>query len=363
MKSVSMKQRIWVGKNIIKGQRDATGSCIQTWRKLAKAEPTVHKDPAFDDLDDIVDDVIDYMESEDAQDEWRTSSVVLEEKESTQKGVILKFFGIYDQSTAKQKGDEIKDAKGFNRPRATSTRSVLTLKPLPKIDPKDKGKKVLEEEAESDAESEGVDEELKKGGFLAQQRCFYNQKQHQLRELSKKPNNTYQKHGVIHMLVEKGILSPKKLLQRMLDLDWRLKRKSTADYIGIGLVKANASGKDSPNPFMVDNLPKNCMVLNSPCFTVKSWLVQDQTVPEVKGTSSSTTNSHNVAFLSSSSTNSATRAVNTAQGVNTASTQGVADSLTTVENLSDAVIYSFFAIQPSIPQLDNEDLQQINLMI
>ncbi|GJX17826.1 ribonuclease H-like domain-containing protein [Tanacetum coccineum] len=42
---------------------------------------------------------------------------------------------------------------------------------------------------------------------------------------------------------------------------------------------------------------------------------------EVKGTSSSTTNSHNVAFLSSSSTNSATRAVNTAQGVNTASTQ------------------------------------------
>ncbi|GJR88353.1 ribonuclease H-like domain-containing protein [Tanacetum coccineum] len=54
---------------------------------------------------------------------------------------------------------------------------------------------------------------------------------------------------------------------------------------------------------------------------------------EVKGTSSSTTNSHNVAFLSSSSTNSATRAVNTAQGVNTASTQGAADSSTTIENL------------------------------
>ncbi|GKG61200.1 hypothetical protein Tco_0618925, partial [Tanacetum coccineum] len=43
-------------------------------------------------------------------------------------------------------------------PRATSTRSVLTLKPLPKIDPKDKGKKVLEEEAEPDAELEGVEE-------------------------------------------------------------------------------------------------------------------------------------------------------------------------------------------------------------
>ncbi|GKB95063.1 ribonuclease H-like domain-containing protein [Tanacetum coccineum] len=54
---------------------------------------------------------------------------------------------------------------------------------------------------------------------------------------------------------------------------------------------------------------------------------------EVKGTSSSTTNSHNVTFLSFSSTNSATKIVNTAQGVNTASTQGVA----TVENLSDAI--------------------------
>ncbi|GJV56697.1 hypothetical protein Tco_1457702 [Tanacetum coccineum] len=64
--------------------------------------------------------------------------------------------------------------------------------------------------------------------------------------------------------------------------------------------------------------------------------------------------------VSNQSTNSATRAVNTAQGVNTASTQGAADSSTTVENLSDVVIYSFFASQPSIPQLDNEDLQQIN---
>ncbi|GJT07462.1 uncharacterized mitochondrial protein-like protein [Tanacetum coccineum] len=50
-------------------------------------------------------------------------------------------------------------------------------------------------------------------------------------------------------------------------------------------------------------------------------------------------------FLSSSSINSATRGVNTAQGVNTASTQGAADSSTTVENLSDVVIYSFFASQ------------------
>ncbi|GJY47100.1 hypothetical protein Tco_0436163, partial [Tanacetum coccineum] len=43
-------------------------------------------------------------------------------------------------------------------------------------------------------------------------------------------------------------------------------------------------------------------------------------------------------FLSSSSTN---REVNTAQGVNTASTQGAADSSTTVENLSDAVEHCY----------------------
>ncbi|GKE43918.1 hypothetical protein Tco_1471202, partial [Tanacetum coccineum] len=68
---------------------------------------------------------------------------------------------------------------------------------------------------------------------------------------------------------------------------------------------------------------------------------------EVKGTSSSTTNLHNVAFLSSSSTNSATKSINTTQGINTASTQCAADSSTTVKNLCDVVIYSFFASQPS----------------
>ncbi|GKB03149.1 putative ribonuclease H-like domain-containing protein [Tanacetum coccineum] len=66
----------------------------------------------------------------------------------------------------------------------------------------------------------------------------------------------------------------------------------------------------------------------------------------VKGTSSSTTNSQNVAFLSFSSTNSATRAINIAQGVNNTSTQDAADGSITVKNLSDAVIYSLFANQP-----------------
>ncbi|GKE00983.1 hypothetical protein Tco_1388966 [Tanacetum coccineum] len=53
-------------------------------------------------------------------------------------------------SREKEKGVELKDIEEADRPRPTSTRSLLTLKPLPKIDPKDKGKKKIEEEDESD---------------------------------------------------------------------------------------------------------------------------------------------------------------------------------------------------------------------
>nr|GEY43451.1 copia protein [Tanacetum cinerariifolium] len=41
--------------------------------------------------------------------------------------------------------------------------------------------------------------------------------------------------------------------------------------------------------------------------------------------------------------------------------KGAADSSKTIENLSDALIYSFFSSQLSITQLDREDLQQIHL--
>ncbi|GJY41932.1 ribonuclease H-like domain-containing protein [Tanacetum coccineum] len=81
---------------------------------------------------------------------------------------------------------------------------------------------------------------------------------------------------------------------------------------------------------------------------------------EVKGTLSSSSNTQNVAFVSSNSTNSTNKVVNTAHGVTTASTQATVVNSTTIDNLSDAVICAFFASQPNSPQLDNEDLQQIN---
>ncbi|GJX66084.1 hypothetical protein Tco_0300427 [Tanacetum coccineum] len=69
-------------------------------------------------------------------------------------------------SREKEKGVELKDVENIERPRPTSTRSLLTLKPLPKIDPKDKGKKKIKED-ESDIESEDINESEKKFKMLA----------------------------------------------------------------------------------------------------------------------------------------------------------------------------------------------------
>ncbi|GJT97531.1 putative ribonuclease H-like domain-containing protein [Tanacetum coccineum] len=202
-------------------------------RKSAKAEPSVHKDPLFDEMPE---DTLDYMETEDAQDVGRTRDVVDEEKENvedvlstaqqkvstdkekvstnrpivstdgskvstnkekdsidrtdqstddqTEGGratqttqtptstifgddetiaqVLLNMFQAKAVSKEKEKGVEFKDIEETKRPRPTSTRSLLTLKPLPKIDPKDKGKKKIKEEDESESESDGIPEAEKK---------------------------------------------------------------------------------------------------------------------------------------------------------------------------------------------------------
>ncbi|GJX85609.1 hypothetical protein Tco_0336383, partial [Tanacetum coccineum] len=182
---------------------------MKSGRKSAKAEPLVHKDPLFDELPD---DILDYMDTEDAQDVGRTRDVVNEEKETADDKVstedalstaqqkvstdrpnvstdrpkvntdkekdstVSPYEGTDDQtggrsatpttptttptmfgddetiaqvllnmsqakavSREKEKGVELKAVDETKRPRPTSTRSLLTLKPLPKIDPKDKG--------------------------------------------------------------------------------------------------------------------------------------------------------------------------------------------------------------------------------
>ncbi|GJT29021.1 hypothetical protein Tco_0909296 [Tanacetum coccineum] len=82
--------------------------------------------------------------------------------------------------------------------------------------------------------------------------------------------------------------------------------------------------------------------------------------PEVKGISSSSTSTQNMAFVSSNNSGSTNEAVNTAHEVSAASTQANAANPINVDNLSDVVICAFFASQPSSPQLANEDLQQLH---
>nr|GEZ34295.1 hypothetical protein [Tanacetum cinerariifolium] len=64
-------------------------------------------------------------------------------------------------------------------------------------------------------------------------------------------------------------------------------------------------------------------------------------------------NSQNLAFVSSTPADSTNDSVSSAVNVS-------ASNLPNVDSLSNAVIYSFFASQSSSPQLDNEDLKQID---
>ncbi|GKE39601.1 ribonuclease H-like domain-containing protein [Tanacetum coccineum] len=80
---------------------------------------------------------------------------------------------------------------------------------------------------------------------------------------------------------------------------------------------------------------------------------------EVKGTATSSSNSQNVAFVSTTSPN-ITNELNTAYRISTASTQvSTASSQVSTANLSDATVYAFLANQPNGSQLVHEDLEQI----
>ncbi|GJU76111.1 putative ribonuclease H-like domain-containing protein [Tanacetum coccineum] len=246
MKNVSLKQRL-ARKRSSKQQWVHKESVSKQGREFPKGEPTVHKDPLFDE---IPEDSLDYIETEDAQDEERTKDEVDEKKENaedvlstaqqrvstdkekvstdrpivstvgskvstdrqkdstddqnegtdeqsegtdenTEEGratqttqpptstifgddetiaqVLLNMSQAKAVSREKEKGVELKILKieETERPRPTLTRSLLTLKPLPKIDPKDKGKKKIEEEDESESESDGIPEADKKFKQLA----------------------------------------------------------------------------------------------------------------------------------------------------------------------------------------------------
>ncbi|GKE52940.1 putative reverse transcriptase domain-containing protein, partial [Tanacetum coccineum] len=79
---------------------------------------------------------------------------------------------------------------------------------------------------------------------------------------------------------------------------------------------------------------------------------------DIKGSSGSSLNSHNVAFLSAEDTSS-NNDVNTANSISTVlghNSQGQASS----SSYTDDIMFSFFANQSNSPQLDDEDLEQID---
>ncbi|GJT94721.1 putative ribonuclease H-like domain-containing protein [Tanacetum coccineum] len=121
------------------------------------------------------------------------------------------------------------------------------------------------------------------------------------------------------------------------DANLKLLRSLPLAWNNIALIMRNKSDLDTMS---MDDLYNNLKVYEA----------------EIKGQSSSSSNSQNVAFVSLENTCSTNEAVNTAHEVSTASSQGQASSLI----YADDVMFSFFANQSNIPQLDNEDLEQID---
>nr|GEY78349.1 hypothetical protein [Tanacetum cinerariifolium] len=81
---------------------------------------------------------------------------------------------------------------------------------------------------------------------------------------------------------------------------------------------------------------------------------------EVKSSSSASTTTQNIAFVSSSNTDSTNEPVSDAASVSAVSAKIHVSPLPNVDSLSNVVIYSFFASQSNSPQLDNDDLKQID---
>ncbi|GJW53317.1 ribonuclease H-like domain-containing protein [Tanacetum coccineum] len=121
------------------------------------------------------------------------------------------------------------------------------------------------------------------------------------------------------------------------DANLKLLRSLPLAWNNIALIMRNKSDLDE---LSMDDLYNNLKVYEA----------------EIKSQSSSSSNSQNVAFVSSDDTRSTNEAVNTAHDVPVARLKGQASSST----YADDVMFSFFVNQSNSPQLDNKDLEQID---
>nr|GFC21986.1 hypothetical protein [Tanacetum cinerariifolium] len=81
---------------------------------------------------------------------------------------------------------------------------------------------------------------------------------------------------------------------------------------------------------------------------------------KAKHSSSQGSDSHNLAFVSTTQADSTNDLVSDAVSVSAVGAKLSTSTLPNVHSLSNAIIYSFFASQSLSPQLDNEDLKQID---
>nr|GFA85647.1 hypothetical protein [Tanacetum cinerariifolium] len=115
---------------------------------------------------------------------------------------------------------------------------------------------------------------------------------------------------------------------------------------------------DSPVP---TRIVKGVLQPVAPITAEQRLAQKNELKARVKQSSSTSTASQNLAFMSSSHTDSTTDSVSTAASVSAACAKLHASPLPNVDSLRNAVIYPFFGSQSTSPQLDNEDLKQIDV--
>ncbi|GJU61021.1 hypothetical protein Tco_1238787 [Tanacetum coccineum] len=246
IKSLSIKKRL--------ARKKKMEYVSKQGRKTFKSILTVHKDPAFDDLDDA----IDYMKTEDAHDEGTVKDsegtrVSTKDQVSTDKLKVST--DKLNEGTAEPKdgnSDESAAPTTVFRDDETIAQflAILTLKPLPKIDPKDKGKKVLEEKAESDAESEGVNEAEKKFKMLANDE-----------EIARKVQEEWEAEEGEEELLRKKLLKPHSPMSMTLSKQDLMQTRFLLRSFKKKIEKSSLLSKE-PSFFMIPLLHKEDFLLN-----------------------------------------------------------------------------------------------------
>ncbi|GKB25474.1 hypothetical protein Tco_0864875 [Tanacetum coccineum] len=160
------KEKVSTDKDKVSTDRpivSTDGSKVSTDRKIEGTdEQKVSTDEQIRGTDEQRKDTDDHSEEGSGTQVTQTPTSTIFRDDETIAKVLLNMSQAKAVSREKEKGVELKDIEEIDRPMPTSTRSLMTLRPLPKIDPKDKGKKKIEEEHETDSESDDIPQAEKK---------------------------------------------------------------------------------------------------------------------------------------------------------------------------------------------------------